>query len=307
MVYFSNFDSHPTPKPFNTGLLESEGRGLVSPLAVHGTDYFYIRIPNGKPWYKAIVSIVICTYGRPESLNDTLTSLTQQTFKNFEVILITEKGNLSELRDKGLRSAKGDIVSFIDDDVYCPPTWLEGVIKSFRQGVVGVTGPTTITSEYQKNRDSIKYEKLSKLLGWMFKVPTDPGKLSPCGTPSMASNFETSYQGDVEYLECCNMSVWKETAINVGGFDHTYYKTSEWCEVDLAMAMAKKGKLIYSKKCELFHRPSKAGIYTARIDIKHRWFNFMHFQLKWIKPSFLTYTYRGFVWIYLKMKSLRMI
>jgi glycosyltransferase involved in cell wall biosynthesis len=263
---------------------------------------------HDKPLCEVAVSIVICTYGRPESLNATLESLTHQTFTDFEVILVTEKGDLSALRDKGLRSAVGSIVSFIDDDVYCPPTWLQSVVKSFREGVVGVTGPTTITAEYQKNRDCLKYKKLRQFQEWLFAVPTTPGKLSLCGAPSMVSNDEgCEYDGEVEYLECCNASVRKQGALDVGGFDHNYKHTSEWCEVDLALKLKEKGTLFFSKHAGLYHKPSKAGIYVNRLKTKHRWENFVYFQRRWIRPSFRRHLYWVFIWLYLKMKELRIV
>ena len=294
----------------NKRLQESPGCSLAySPDSVFfHSGYLYESLDTPRP--KKTVSIVICTYGRPESLNDTLHSLAQQTWKGFEVVLISEKGDLSRLRQRGLESAVGDIVSLIDDDVYCEPTWLESVVKTFkeRKGVVGVTGPTIITSEYQQNRDSIRYTKLRKLQEWLFGVPSEPGRLSSCGAPSMASNFEgCEYEGEVAYLECCNMSVKRKEALDVGGFENFYIRTSEWCEVDLSLKIAKKGKLIFVPECKLYHRPSKAGIYKARLQTNHRWENFIKFQKRWIRPGLRTYAYRAFIWTYFQMKSLRMI
>ena len=152
-------------------LQESPGCSLAySPdsMSFHtGNLYNFIDTPRPEK----TVSIVICTYGRPESLNETLKSISQQTFKDFEVVLITEKGNLSELRDKGLHSATGRIVSFIDDDVYCPPDWLQGVVEGFREGILGVSGPSVISEEYQVNRDCLKFKGLRKFQEWLFKVP----------------------------------------------------------------------------------------------------------------------------------------
>ena len=254
------------------------------------------------------VSIVICTYGRPESLNDTLESLTKQTYKDFEVILLTEKGHLSQLRQRGLECAVGSIVSFIDDDVYCPPTWLEGVVKGFREGVVGVSGPTIIVPEYQKNRDCLKYEKLRKLQEWIFKVSLEPGRLSPCGAPSMASNFKgCRYEGEIDYLECCNMSVRRSDAIDAKGFDTSYYRTSEWSEVELSLKLKRYGVLHFSLDALLFHRPSKAGVYKHRLSTAHRWENFKRFQRRWIKPSFRRHLYWLFIWTYYKLKEMTMI
>lgn len=308
MVYFYQPNCDPTIVPFSAGLLEDQGQSLVFASDCVSLEHFYIRTPRGEPRPKTHVSIVICTYGRPDSLNDTLKSLTRQTYKNFEVILITEKGNLSELRDKGLRSARGSVVSFIDDDVYCPSTWLEGVTQNFREGVVGVTGPTVITREYRANRDSIAFQGIAWPLLRFFGVSDKPGHLSPTGAPSMASNFEEcQYEGPVEYLECCNMSVRRREALDAGGFDKIFVGTGEWAEPDLSLKLKKSGLLWFSPIARLYHRPSQQGIYKARLATAHRWKNFMEFQHRWIKSGLRTYLYRGFVWLYFTLKTNRMI
>ena len=308
MLYCMLRDNYGTFVPFNTGILESERYCLVHPSPDFYPDGIHVRTPEYKYCLPQTVSIVICTYGRPESLNDTLESLTKQTYRDFEVLLVTEKGNLSELRDKGLRSSCGDVICFIDDDVYCPPTWLESVTKSFREGVVGVTGPTWITKDYRQNRDIIKYKGLRKAHDAFFGVPSRPGHLSETGAPSMASNDEDcEYEGSVQYLECCNMSVKRKEALDVGGFDSIYTKTAEWCEVDLSLKLSKKGQFMFSQHAALYHRPSKAGVYKFRLQTSHRWKNFITFQKRWVKSSPLTYIYRGFIWTYFKMKDLRIV
>lgn len=262
----------------------------------------------GSQKYK--VSIVICTYNRQESLNETLWSLSKQTFKDFETILITELGNLSELRDKGLRSSVGDIVCFIDDDVYCPPTWLQSVVEGFREGIVGVSGPTIISEEFRNNRDLFKYKWAKRLYDIWFigESAGIPGKLSKCGAPSTNSNDEgCSYKGEVDFLEACNMSVKRKEALDVGGFDYGYYKTSEWCEVDLSKKLKSRGTLFFYPEAMLYHKPSKAGVYKERLSTKHRWENFCLFQRKWIKPSLQRHLYWVFIWTFFKLKELRMI
>lgn len=308
MVYFRWDHSNTDPMAFDARVLEGAGRCVVSASSNVLFDSVSVRRPDRPCLFAPDVSIVICTYGRPESLNETLHSLCNQTFKNFEIILITEKGNLSELRDNGLRSAAGGIVSFIDDDVYCPPNWLAGVVEGFREGVVGVTGPTIITEEYRRNRDSIAFERHLKPLWRLFGVSDKPGHLSPTGAPSMASNFEgCQYQGTVDYLECCNMSVKRKEALDAGGFDIRFTGTGEWSEPDLSLKIAKKGALWFSPECRLYHRPSKQGIYTARLRTTHRWKNFMVFQRRYVRSSLKTYLYRGFVWLYFTLKTNRMI
>jgi GT2 family glycosyltransferase len=223
---------------------------------------------------------------------------------------------LSRLRDKGLRSAVGDIVTFIDDDVYCKPTWLENIVETFKRDkrIVGVSGPTVITNEYRANRDIFRFRRIKNLYDLLFLQGRTgmPGFLSDCGCPSTASNdIQSSYEGKVDYLEACNMSVKKEEALNVGGFDHNYIGTGEWCEVDLALRLQTRGSLYYCQQAFLYHRPSVKGVFSARLSTKHRWTNFRYFQEKfhgkWIRNTYRTYLYRIFVWLYLKMKNMRMI
>ena len=293
------------------GLAENQGCSLVfTPCSLCDNGYHLCNanIPcrPEKP-----VSVVICTYGRPDSLNDTLKSLLAQTYKHFEVILITEKGNLASLRDKGLRMAKGAITAFIDDDVYCEPTWAESVLECFRtREIVGVTGPTEITDEYKKNRDIFKYKTFKKFYDRMFldNQSERPSYLSQTGTPSTASNNPgITYNGEAGYLEACNFAVRRQEAIRVGGFSKVYTGTSEWSEVDLALRLKARGTLWFCQKAKLYHRPSQAGVYVDRLKTRHRWRNFIVFQRQWVKPSIKQKLYWAWIWIYLTLKNIGLI
>lgn len=302
----SDFD--PASFALSAWVPEGKGFGLVFASIDLPHDCRNLQRTDYPPDDSPPVSIVICTYGRPRSLNEALESLSKQTYRDFELILITEKGDLSRLRDVGLRFAAGDIVTFIDDDVYCPPTWLQSVVEAFKkEGVVGVSGPTVITDEYRQNRDLFKYKWVSALYERIFigEVAKIPGHLSKCGANSLRSNSaDCSYEGRVDYLEACNMSVKRKEAIDAGGFDHNYKRTSEWCEVDLALKIKERGELWFSRSCLLYHRPSTQGIYRARISTQHRVENFIYFQRKWIGPSLKRHLYWIFVWTYLKLKQL---
>lgn len=104
-------------------------------------------------------SLVIATRNRPDELARLLNSLRNQTFKDFEVILVDQsidsssvfveemvktsglcavylrdagKG-LSRARNIGLEKASGKILAFPDDDCWYPPDLLERVSKVFEQ------------------------------------------------------------------------------------------------------------------------------------------------------------------------------
>ena len=312
MVHHLLYYSSGTIIPFGQRVLENKGLGVVhAPGGLH-TDGFVLRDSDTPPRHKKTVSVVICSLGRLDSLKTTLWSLVEQTYKDFEVILITDKGNLSELRQRGLQSSQAAYVSFIDDDVRCEPTWLQAIVETFEKDwkVVGVTGPTVITEEYRQNRDSFKFKAFKHLYEILFLdgLGKRPSYLSKCGANSWASNdCETSYEGEAGYLEACNFTIKREVPLDNFGFSKRYESTGEWHEVDFALRLKKKGKLWYSQKAKVYHRPSQKGVYKARLATAHRWRNFMRFQKRWVKPSIRTFLYRGFVWLYFRMKEVRMI
>ena len=99
------------------------------------------------------LSVVICSWGRPKSLRRVLESLKKQSFQSFEVIVVSEEG-LAEARDLGWRRAKGEITSFIDDDVILDIDWAKNLIEIFESDpkIGGVSGPTIVPEELLNNR-----------------------------------------------------------------------------------------------------------------------------------------------------------
>ncbi len=111
-------------------------------------------------------SLVLATIGRTEELVRFLKSLQDQSYKNFELIVIdqntddrlvlilnsfnklfpiqhlySEKG-LSKARNVGLKHITGDIIAFPDDDCWYPPVLLERVQQWFSVNTTfsGLTG-----------------------------------------------------------------------------------------------------------------------------------------------------------------------
>ena len=90
-----------------------------------------------------LVSIIIPYYKKKEFINNTITSIINQTYKNFEIIIIYDDEDTSDLkfisemqkrdkriniiknlknegagnsRNKGIEKAKGKYIAFIDSD-----------------------------------------------------------------------------------------------------------------------------------------------------------------------------------------------
>jgi glycosyltransferase involved in cell wall biosynthesis len=113
-----------------------------------------------------IVSVVIATRNRAESLRDTLDSLTRQSRKPDEVVVVDNassdhtkdialkfvdslnlkyvyeaKRGIPYARNAGIQNAGGDIIAFIDDDCIADENWLKNLeipfVKDPHIGVVG--------------------------------------------------------------------------------------------------------------------------------------------------------------------------
>lgn len=125
---------------------------------------------------KKTLSVVICTYDRVVSLEETLKSIKDQSERVDEVVLVVAgeeekvrklaaglklknklvsdpmKG-LAVARDLGWRRASGNLVAWIDDDVVLEKNWAKFVRKAFAdEGVGGVSGPTIIPEELLSER-----------------------------------------------------------------------------------------------------------------------------------------------------------
>ena len=151
-----------------------------------------------------LVTVVIPTLNRPSLLKDALSSLNEQTYQNWEAIVVNDGGGSVEdvvrgiehknrirllehwqplgqarARNTALRVARGQIICYLDDDDRYLPTHLEGVIRAMQQtgspfiftGAVKVTetleGENRIEISRSDIEDSLNHQQ-NKLLAWNF-------------------------------------------------------------------------------------------------------------------------------------------
>lgn len=155
-----------------------------------------------------IISVIIPTYKPQAYLWECLNSLVAQTFpkSNFEIILVlngccepykseiesyiikhkdlnvhfiqTDTPGVSNARNIALDNAKGEYITFIDDDDYVSPFYLEGLYKVSSEDTIGLSYPYAfndgepekqvpyrITETYNKLKPlgKIKYTRVRKL------------------------------------------------------------------------------------------------------------------------------------------------
>jgi len=110
-----------------------------------------------------MVSVVVCTYNRAESLRRTLQSLaamalppafawelivvdnnskdqTRQVVSDFTTTcawnvryVFEERQGIAHARNRGAEEAKGDIVAYVDDDIVVTPNWLQTITRAFSE------------------------------------------------------------------------------------------------------------------------------------------------------------------------------
>jgi GT2 family glycosyltransferase len=211
--------------------------------------------------------------------------LRNQTYKDFELILADQPGIVDSMNN-ALKSARGDILVRIDDDVELPEKWLESLIKPFKHDYIGgVTGPTLIPWERRHLRDSIKAaEKPNWFLKWMFDWdPKACAKIYKCGSVSYGSNFLENVKvwsiQNPDHLEGTNWAMRTELIRQVGGFDPAFDGVAEWFDTDVEMKIKKLGyHLFYTPDAFLWHMVERGEHYNERFDGWGRMKNWLRFH-----------------------------
>jgi len=108
---------------------------------------------------KIFFSIIIPVRCENQYLKETLTKLKKQSFKNFEVIVVTDKishnPNPSYKRNLGAKKSKGEYLCFLDDDSYPHQNWLKNIFQQINKhpDYAAFCGPCLTPAEdnlYQK-------------------------------------------------------------------------------------------------------------------------------------------------------------
>ncbi|MGC9530575.1 MAG: glycosyltransferase family 2 protein [Candidatus Bipolaricaulaceae bacterium] len=113
---------------------------------------------------RPVVSVVIPTLNEEENIHRCLRALADQTFQQFEVLVVDggstdgtvavaeaggahvltlQERGIARARQLGFQAARGDIVASTDADAVLPPQWLEAIVAVFADpAVVAVFGTT---------------------------------------------------------------------------------------------------------------------------------------------------------------------
>jgi glycosyltransferase involved in cell wall biosynthesis len=197
------------------------------------------------------VSVVIPTYHHRDYILQTLQSVFDQTFKDFEIIVVNdgspddtsdllrpfagdgrlvliEQANAGQAaaRNRGISSATGEFIALLDDDDFWPSDHLEWQVSALRQldDAVMVYGT-------HKNSDQSAPD------------PVD------CGTPAV-QGFDYFARGCP--LVSPGQALFRgRTLKRIGGLDQSLWGTDDW---DLYLRLAKEGDILFEERLALTYR-----------------------------------------------------
>ncbi|AFY36210.1 glycosyltransferase family 2 protein [Calothrix sp. PCC 7507] len=195
--------------------------------------------------------ILVVDNGSTDNTKD-ITETARNAFPSHQIRYIYEpEPGLLSGRHRGALEAKGDILTFVDDDIEADPNWLQAIKESFDDPTVQIVG----------GRNLPKYEvEPPEWLEW-FWSDHPYGKL--CGELSLLDFGEQIRDIDANYVWGLNFSIRKSTLFELDGFHpdcipkHLQYLQGDG-ETGLTQKAKIKGyKAIYQPNALVFHNVSK--------------------------------------------------
>ena len=175
------------------------------------------------------VSVVIPTYNRANSLPATLDGLLQQTYAEFEVIVVAgpctdatfrvlshypslrvvscAEARVGLARNIGVDAAAGEVIAFIDDDAVPRNTWLAQLVACYADPAIGAAG-------------GFVWDAVEDRMQWRICTCSREGH-ARTDAPPPPDVYQGRRADPFLYLSGCNMSVRRDLLVQCGGFDDT--------------------------------------------------------------------------------------
>lgn len=214
------------------------------------------------------VSMIICTRDRPWSLARMLSSITRQTRRPDEVIVVDnasigsetrqvcegagvryvreDRAGLDIARNTGWLAASGDIVAYTDDDTELHPGWLDHLVRPFTDSAVdaatGLVLPAALDTQAQ----------------WIFERYWSFGR--GYRRTSFGNEFLARYRNDGGHCwqigAGANMAFRRSLADRIGQFDERLDVGAAGCSGDSEYwhrILSSGGRCVYTPQAIVFH------------------------------------------------------
>ncbi|MCW3091624.1 MAG: glycosyltransferase [Ferruginibacter sp.] len=227
--------------------------------ALHAVSETMQYVPFSGDEALPFISVIVCSYNGSATIRDCMEGIQKLDYPNYEVIVIddgskdnlttivkeypvklisTPNGGLSNARNIGLYSAKGEIIAYIDDDAYPDPHWLRYLAYAYKSSNHSCIGGPNI-------------------------APAEDGPIAKCVANAPGGPVHVLFDDELaEHVPGCNMSFRKSALLEIGGFDPVFKNAGD--DVDVCWRIQNAGKTIG------FH-PSALVWHHRRNSIKAYW------------------------------------
>lgn len=226
----------------------------------------------------SMISVCIVTYERPEFLIRCLRALHDELSDDAEIVVIDASsadrgesiheigrtvvyvhaphlaGWMTRSRNEALRRVRGEIVSFLDDDVVVRPGWEASVREAFDDPAVDAVAGRTCNGVPGEER---------------YGLPI--GRLRPDG--SLTDGFASLPHDrlvDVDHGIGANMSFRRSVLARLGGFRDDYPGTALREDTDIFLRVrALGGRVVFAREAAVDHLPAP-HVRGARFDTRYK-------------------------------------
>ncbi len=224
------------------------------------------------------LSLIIPTKDRERILRQTLVTVFLQTRRPDELLIVDdgrmdggdlctwveahgipcvylrkETPGLVASRNLGVRSASGDIVLFLDDDVLLEPGYIAALVALFEQDADGSVGGATgaLAIDYKPG--------VRAFLRFFLLDGNRPGAVLPSGSGVLVRQGEIHAPVPVQWLSGCNMAYRREV-FDTFQFDQRLGPSYGWSDdLDLSHRVGQVWTLMATPEARLVHLKEPSG------------------------------------------------
>ena len=230
------------------------------------------------------ISAIIATVGRPDQLRVCLESLSKQTLRVSEVVVVHcgddeetfavtndarwreagldvryfyhQERNCAQQRNFAIQRAQHDNLLLIDDDVEVEPQWVEELFKPiWNDPNVGATMGRLVN---QPLATPTLFWRIYRTLLYGRVKGFEPGRLVGAALPN---GFPTTAQDPIpcEWIGGGASALRREAFESVGGFASFFTGSSPGEDLDLGYRLSRKWKVLYVPSAKCVHHQAAEG------------------------------------------------
>jgi glycosyltransferase involved in cell wall biosynthesis len=275
-------------------------------------------------------SIIIPTYNRPDDLKRCIETILIQTVRPDELIIVDDgdlpnekeglplkkecedagikyiyfkkdRPGLTASRNAGIRSARGDIIFFLDDDTALFPDYIERILKVYKEDVEGRIGG--VGGAIANNKPLSRKQRVKRIFEIVFLTSgLKEGSVLPSG---FCTNFgdtgrPLTVNTEVDFLSG-GVSSFRKEIFNEFLFDEIkFQKYGLGEDKDFTYRVSRKYKLIFNPDARLLHlhspqmRPDHFKDGWMHVNYAYIFFN-SHIKKGFLSMLFFYYALFGYV------------